>query len=457
MQMSNQTEVTDVATSPITDTSSIQTSITVTAGLERCLTVTVPAEHLDSKVGERIQEATKTVNLNGFRKGRVPFKVVKRRFGTNLRQEVLTDAVNETFQQAIITESVKPVAQPDISLKQFDEGKDLQYTATFEIYPQITLSDFSAIEITVLSAEIEDADVDEMVEQLRKKQASYKSVERVAAMDDEVTIDYVGTKDGEPFVGGKADNQRLVLGSNSMIPGFEENIAGMSTGEERVISLTFPDDYHAEELKGANVEFTVKVKQIAEQVLPQLDEQFLAKFGVADGDVEKFRADVRVNMQRELEAAAKTNLKTQVVDSLIDSHELELPKTLVTSEIEALRQQMAAQFKSVNDSQNIDLKAIFPDDSLTDEALRRVSFALLASEIAKSNNIVVDKERVSSAIKILAESYEQPEVLVNHYYQNPQLLNKVQSSVLEDQVIETVSKQARLENKKVNYFELVKR
>ena len=464
MQVSNQTEVTDsnktttdiADSSASVDTPSIQTSIDVTVGLERCLTVTVPAEQIDSKVDERIQEATQTINLKGFRKGKAPFKVVKKRFGASLRQEVLNEVINETFQQAITAEDVKPAGQPNISLKEFDEGKDLQYTATFEIYPKITLGDFAAIKITRASAEITDGDVDKMVQQLREQQSTYEPVERTAKIDDEVTIDYSGSKDGEPFSGGQAENQKLVLGSNSMIPGFEEVIVGMSVGEEKVAPLTFPKDYDAEELKGADVEFTIKLKQVSERTLPPLDEQFLAKFGITDGDMNKFREDVRANMKRELDATVKDSIKKQVVDELIANHELELPKALVANEIEVLRQQIASQFGAVK-NQALDLKALFPDDSLTERAERRVSFVLLASEIAKSNNVALDQDRVKSAIKAIAETYEQPDTVVNFYYQNSQLLQQVQSSILEDQIIEIVSEQAQVNEEEMNYFELVKR
>ena len=464
MQVSNQTEITDSdksttdiahSSAPV-DTSSIQTSIDVTVGLERCITVTVPAEKIDPKVDERIQQATKTINLKGFRKGKAPFSVVKKRFGASLRQEVLNDAINETFQQAITAEDVKPAGQPDISLKELDEGKDLQYTATFEIYPNITLGDFAAIKITRTSAEITESDVDKMVQQLREQQSTYEPVTRAAEIDDEVTIDYSGSKGGEPFSGGQADDQKLVLGSNSMIPGFEEAIVGMTAGEEKVAPLTFPEDYNVEELKGADVEFTIKLKQVSERILPPLDEPFLAKFGVANGDMDKFRENIRANMKRELDNTVKDNIKKQVVDELIDNHELELPKTLVASEIEVLRQQMASQFGAVK-NQNLDLKAIFPDDSLTEQAERRVSFVLLASEIAKLNNVQIDQDRVKSAIKAIAETYEQPDTVVNYYYQNPQLLQQVQSSILEDQIIEIVSEQAQINEEELNYFELVKR
>ena len=442
MQVSNQTEVTEaeVATDDFTpppmsaDKSSIQTSVNTTTGLERCLTVTVPVEHIDPKVDEHIQQATKTINLKGFRKGKAPLKVVKKRFGASLRQEVLNEVINETFQQAITAEDLKPAGQPDISLKEFDEGKDLQYSATFEIYPQINLGDFAAIKITKPSAAITDDDVDKMVQQLREQQSTYEPVERAAEVDDEVTIDYSGSKNGEPFSGGQADNQKLVLGSNSMIPGFEEAIVGMSAGEEKVTPLTFPEDYHVEELKGADVEFTIKLKRVSERTLPPLDEQFLAKFSVTNGDMDKFRADVRSNMKRELDATVKDNIKKQVVDELINNHELELPKTLVANEIESLRRQMASQLGAVK-NQDLDLKALFPDDSLTEQAERRVSFVLLASEIAKSNNVEVDQGRVKSAVNTIAETYEQPDTVVNYYYQNPQLLQQVQSSILEDQII----------------------
>lgn len=460
--MSSETEITadetmtDVVDSSVTDTTSIQTSIVTTTGLERLLTVTVPADNIDSKVVERIRDAMGKANVKGFRRGKVPFKVIKQRFGAGLRQEVLSEVVNETFQQAMDKESIRSVAQPDISLKEFGEGKDLQYTATFEIYPQITLNDFSSIEVTALSAALEEDNIDKMVQKLRRQRAAYEPVERAAAVDDQVTIDYLGTKEGEPFEGGKAEDYTLTLGAATMIPGFEEAIVGMHAGAEKVVSLTFPEDYHPEELKGADIEFTIQLKQVAEQILPPLDERFLADFGIFDGDMDKFRAEVRASMQRELEGAAMKNIKQQVIDKLIEIHELTLPKILIANEIEALRQKMISQYPAIENSQDVDYKSIFPDDKLTKEAERRISFALLALEISKSHDIKVDQERVMSSIKVFAESYEEPEVVVNHYYQTPQLLNRVQSSVLEDQVIDVILEQARVNNKKVDYFELIK-
>ena len=241
-----------------------------------------------------------------------------------------------------------------------------------------------------------------------------------------------------------------------MIPGFEEGIVGMSIGEEKVVPLTFPDDYHAEELKGADVQFVITLKQVTEQVLPELDEQFLNKLGVADNDIDKFRADIRTNMQKELEAATKADLKNHVVDKLIETHKIDLPKALVANEIEVMRERMAMRFQGGRKSPDIDLKAMFPDETFSKEAERRVHFVLLVTEIAKSHEIVVDQERVKSTINSLAEGYEQPEAIVNHYYKNSQLLNQVQSSVLEEQVIEEVSKQAKVNTNKVGYFELVK-
>ena len=464
MQTSNQAghigseTVNDNADSVSPDISSVQTSITVTTGLERCLKVIVPAEKVDSRLRERIEEAAQTVELNGFRKGRAPLKLIKRRFGSGFRHEVLSDVINETFKQFIETESLKPVYQPEISIEESDEGKYLQYTATFEIYPEITLADFSDIEITGLYSEIEDSDIDRMIQKILEQEAIYKPVERAAAIDDEVIIDYLGTTgDGKPFDGGKADKQQLVLGSNSMIPGFEESIVGMSAGEEKSVLLKFPDDYPSEEMKGIDAEFTINLTQVAERVVPELDDKFLAKYGIENGGMVKFRADVCSNMQRELDAAAKNDLKTKIVDTLVSVHDLKVPKKLVANEIEALRQQMGARFQGEISSRDVDLDTMFPDSSLNDKAERRVASALLFSEIVRSNNIEVDRERVLKVIKTLSEGYEQPEEFVNHYYQNANLLNRVRSSVLEDQVVEIILEKASVKNKKVDYFELVKR
>ena len=261
----------------------MQVSIETTSGLERRMTVGVPAEEIDSEVAQRLQKASKTVRIDGFRKGKIPAKVIKQRFGLGVRQEVVGEALSRSFYEAVSKEELRPAGQPAIEPVKDEEGADLEYIATFEIYPEVELQDFAQVSVARPVATISDDDVAAMVENLRTQRANWNEVDRAAADSDQVNIDYKGTQNGEEFPGGTADASDLVLGSGRMIPGFEDAVIGLSAGEEKTISLTFPEDYHAEELRGAAVEFAVKVNAVKEQVLPELNDEFYEQFGVKEG------------------------------------------------------------------------------------------------------------------------------------------------------------------------------
>ncbi|BFM16403.1 trigger factor [Maricurvus nonylphenolicus] len=433
----------------------MQVSIETTSGLERRMTVGIPAEQVETEVEKRLQQAAKTIRMNGFRKGKVPVKVVKQQYGAGVRQEVLGEVMSRSFYEAVQKEDVKPAGQPSIEPKEMAEGKDIEFVATFEVYPEVSLGDFAGFEITKLNAEVNDADVDTMVETLQKQQATYEEVDAAAADGNQVNIDYVGTKDGEEFAGGKAEGQNLVLGSNSMIPGFEDGIVGLKAGEEKTLALSFPEDYHAEELKGAAVEFNVKVNTVSEQKLPELNDEFFAKFGVEDGGEAKFREDVKANMERELKNAAKSKLKNQVMDALIGAHELDLPKALIAGEVEALRGQMMQQFGGQM-PEGMDMTSLLPDEMFTEQAERRVSLGLIVGEIVKASDLKVDADRVRGMVEEMASTYQDPEEVVNYYYNNREMLASVESVVLEDQVVDHVLEAAKVTEQDSTYEEVIK-
>jgi len=432
----------------------MQVSIETTTGLERRMTVGIPAEQIETEVTKRLQQAAKTVRLNGFRKGKIPLKVVKQRFGAGVRQEVLGEAMSRSFYEAIQKEDVKPAGQPSIEPKDAAEGQDVEFVATFEVYPEITLGDTAGFEIEKLTADVNDADVDNMIEVLRKQQAAWTEADRAAATDDQVNIDFNGTKDGEEFEGGKAEGQDLVLGSGSMIPGFEDGIVGMKAGEEKVVALSFPDDYQAEELQGAAVEFAIKVNTVSAQQLPELDKEFFSKYGVESDDEQQFRDDVRKNMERELKNAAKTKLKNQVMDKLVEAHEVDLPKALVAGEVETLRNQMMQQFGGAQP--NMDLKSLLPDEMFTEQAERRVSLGLIVGEVVKASEIKVDADRVREMIEEMASTYQDPEEVVTYYYSNQQMLASVESVVLEDQVVDHIIEGAKVTETESTYEDVIK-
>lgn len=432
----------------------MQVSIETTSGLERRLTVGVPADVIDNEVNKRLQEAARSVRLNGFRKGKVPFKVVRQKFGPGVRQEVLGDTINRSFQDAVRQNAIKPAGQPRFEPKQFDEGKDLEYVATFEVFPEISLKEIDGVTITQYEADISEQDIDEMIETLRKSQTNWTAAERPAQSGDRVNVDFVGKRDGEEFDGGSANGYTLQLGSGNMIPGFEDGIVGMSAGDTKALSLTFPEDYQVEALKGAATEFTVTLNSVSEQQLPELDEGFFASFGVTDGGMEKFRADVRDNMEREKERMVKTKVKSQVLDALLTANTIETPKALVQQEIDVLRQQAVQQYGQL--SAKLDVRSLLPDELFRKRAERRTALGLLISEVVSGQKITIDNDRVRKLVESIAATYEDPESVVNYYYSNNELLSGARAAVLEDQVVDYLLSKASIESKKVSYQELIK-
>jgi trigger factor len=420
----------------------MQVSIETTSGLERRLTVGVPADTVEGEIEKRLKDAAKNIRLNGFRKGKVPMKVVKQRYGAGVRQEVVGEVISRSFYEAAQQEAVKPAGQPSIQPKEMGEGKDLEFVATFEVYPEVALGDISGFKITRETADITDEDVDNMIETLRKHQATYEVVERASADGDQVTIDFVGRKDGEEFEGGKAEGHTLVLGSGSMVPGFEEGIVGMKAGDEKTIKVTFPEDYQADELKGAEVEFAIKVHSVAEQTLPELKKPFFQKFGLEKGGIKAFQKEVKANMERELKNALKAKVKTQVMDQLLELHEVELPKALVSSEIEVLRNQMMQRFGQ--QPKGFDAKSMLPDSMFEEEAKRRVSLGLIVGEVVKSAKIKPGEKAIRKMVEEVASTYEDPQEVIDYYYSQQQLLAGIESAVLEDQVVEHILQQAEV-------------
>ena len=432
----------------------MQVSIETTSGLERRLTVEVPAERIDSAVDARLQKEAKTIKMNGFRKGKVPFKVVKQRYGKYVRQEVMGEVVSQSFYEAVSQEKLRPAGQPSFEPLKGEEGENLEYVATFEVYPEVALGDLGKVEVSKPVAEVADADIEKMITVLREQQSSWSVAERAAAEGDQANIDFTGTKDGEEFEGGKGEGYNIVLGSKQMIPGFEDAIVGMTAGEEKTVPLTFPEDYHAEELKGADVEFAIKLNEVSERQLAELNDEFFAGYGVADGGEDKFREEVRNNMERELKNAVNNKVKNRVMDQLASLHEVELPKSLVSGEIQGLKQQMLQQYGG-GQQQNIDL-SVLPDDMFQAQAERRVTLGLIVAEVVKANEITADADRVRAQVDEIASTYEQPEQVVEYYYANPQLLDGIQSAVLEEQVVEYILDNAKVTEESVSYEEALK-
>ncbi|MCB1856170.1 MAG: trigger factor [Halieaceae bacterium] len=433
----------------------MQVSIETTSGLERRLTVGVPAERIESEVDSRLQKAAGNVRLPGFRPGKVPMKVMRQRFGAGVRQEVLGEVMSQTFQEAVVQEKLRPAGQPSIEARSLEAGKDLEYVATFEVFPEVDVVEIKGFDIEQPVAEVTDADVDNIIEVFRKQQGSWQTVEREAREGDKVNINYTGTRDGEAFEGGSAENSDLELGSGRMIPGFEDGIVGMQAGQEKTLQLNFPEDYHKEDLQGVAVEFAVAVNAVQEMVPAPLDETLFAKYGVEEGGLDTFRSEVRQNMARELKNAVQGKVKQQVMDTLLEAHEsLEVPQALVSREIDAMRGQMFQQFGGAA-GKDLDLKSLLPDDMFKDNAERRVKLGLVLAELVSKLDLKADGAKVREAVEELASTYQDPEEVVNYYYSNQEQLAAIESRVLEDQMVAKLLENANIVEKQCSYQEAI--
>lgn len=430
----------------------MQVTIETVSTLERRIKVVVPAAKIDQDVNARIAKAARTIRIDGFRPGKVPLSLVQKRFGDSIRQEALGEIIRDSFYEAVTQESLNPAGFPSIEEVSDKSGEDLAFTALVEVYPEVVLNSFADIKIERPLVEINEADIDEMVESLRKQRATFADSDEAAADGDKVTLDFAGTIDGVAFDGGSSENFELALGSGRMIPGFEDGVIGIKAGEVRDINVTFPADYQAEALQGKSAVFKITAHKVSKSVLPEIDDTFLGAFGVTGGDVVKFRSDVRKNMTRELKQAVKNKIKTQVMDALLAGNTVEAPKALVANEVNRQRQAMFQQFGG---GAKLD-PAMLPDELFTEQAQRSVALGLLISQIIKSRNVEVDANRVKAVIEEVAEAYETPEEVTNYYYGNREQMAQVEALVLEDQVIDVVLADAQVTEQAAKYTDIVR-
>ncbi|MGD8912152.1 MAG: trigger factor [Candidatus Thiodiazotropha sp.] len=411
----------------------MQVSVESGEGLERRVTVELPAEQIEVEVTKRLKKIGRTAKLDGFRPGKVPMKLLRRNYGGQVLQEVYGQMIESSYQEAIQQEKLHPAGMPKIEPKENAEEGLFSYVATIEVLPDINLVKLEG-EIKRPVAEIGEQDIDDMIEKLRRQRSTWNNVDRAAAEGDQVKISFKGMVDGEAFEGGSAENVDLVLGSKRMIEGFESGLVGMVKEEKRTIDLKFPEDYRVEELAGKPVTFEVEVSEVAEEVLPQVDDDFAKEFGANEG-VDKLKEDIRENMQRELSQRVQARIKSQAMNLIAEQNKIDIPKALIEEEIEALRKQTREQMGQSAGSFEL------PRDMFEEQAKRRVTLGLLIGEIIKQNEIQVDNDRVRQTIEEYAASYEQPEEVVKYYYGNQQQLAAVQNVVLEDQVVDWVMKQ----------------
>ncbi|KIQ04858.1 MULTISPECIES: trigger factor [Pseudomonas] len=428
----------------------MQVSVESTSALERRMSITVPAERIETQVNKRLQQTAQKAKIPGFRPGKVPMSVIRQRFEADARQEAVGDVIQSSFYEAIAEQKLAPAGQPSVEPKVLEKGKDLEFVATFEVFPEIKVGGLEGIAIERQQADVADSDVDNMLDILRKQNTRFEAVERAAEKDDQLNIDFVGKIDGEAFAGGSATGTQLVLGSGRMIPGFEDALVGAKAGEERVINPTFPEDYQNLDLAGKTAEFTVKVNSVSAPQLPELNDEFFTLFGIKEGGLEGFRTEVRKNMERELRQAIKSKIKNQVMEGLLAANPVDVPKALIANEVNNLRVQAVQQFGG-----NIKPDQL-PAELFEEQAKRRVSLGLIVAEVVKQFELKPDDARVRELIQEMASAYQEPEQVVAWYYKNDQQLNEVRSVVLEEQVVDTVLQKANVTDKSVSYEEAVK-
>ncbi len=431
----------------------MQVSIETMTGLERRLTISVPSEQFESQITERLADARGKVRLPGFRPGKVPLKEVRRRFGPSIRAEVAGELMQASFFDAVTQESLEPAGQPSLEVVKMDPGIDFEFTATFEVMPRIELGPFGQFAVTEPKAEISEADVDDMVQKLREQRKSFEAVERAADEGDQVKVDFEGRLDGEVFEGGTGEGVPFVIGAGQMIEDFDVGVRGLKAGEETTFDATFPEDYQAENLKGKTVQFTVRVKEVNASVLPELDDDFFQEFGVEEGGESAFRAEVRENMQREMDTAARNQVKQQVLDQLAKANEVLIPQALVHREIHNLKDRMMQQFQMPPGQKNLGFD--LPDDLFQDEAHSRVKLGLLMNAVIEGNALTPDEEKVEARLAELAKPYKEAEAIISYYRSNPEQMQQIEMSVLEDQAIDLILGQSKVEALDSSYADII--
>ncbi len=421
-------------------------------GLERTIKIQVPSEDIDTAVQKKLQSLQKDVRINGFRPGKVPLQVVRKRYGGQVRQEVLGDVINESYHNALTQEKYRPAGMPSIEpVKNEDENaEEFAYTATFEVYPEIELASLQGSSVVKTDCAVGDSDLDEMMETLREQRKEWNEVDRPAADGDQVVMDFVGSIDGEEFPGGSANDAPLVLGSNSMIPGFEEQLIGASKGDQKTITVNFPDDYRATDLAGKEAQFEITVQAVKLSELPEVNDEFAKEFGVEEGGVETLRADIRKNMERELKQALENRDKQAVMDLLLEKNDFPVPKSLIKEEVERLRKQLIEQMQAPEGS-----TPELGDELFEADAERRVKLGLLVAEIIRKNEFKPDPDKVRTTIESMAASYEDPKQVVDYYYSNQEYMQNIEGLVLEQQVTDWAMEQATVESQAASFKEVM--
>ncbi len=420
--------------------------------LERRVDLSIAIGDVEKEMEQRLKRMGKNMKMSGFRPGKVPFSIVKQQYGNQARHEVLSEELDRVFGETVTAQKMRVAGYPRIEPKVTDSTTHLEFSAIFEVYPEITLGDTSTAEIERPVLEVSDAEIDKTLDILRKQRVSYEDTNRTAAIEDRVVIDFLGKKDGEPFQGGQATDYPFVLGQGMMLPDFEKAVEGAKAGETKTFDLAFPADYHAKDLAGQTVQFEITVKQVQAPKLPDIDAEFAIGMGIADGDIAKMRAEIEANLKREVKRRIESKLKDQVMEALIKANPISVPTSLVDMEIQRLMQ-AARQDMEQRGMMNKD----FPiqPEWFADQAKRRVTLGLILAELVKTEKLQATPEQVRAMVEETAQSYEQPEEIIRWYYAQPQRLGEVEGVAIESNVVEWVLGKAKVTEKAAAFDELM--
>jgi trigger factor len=426
----------------------MQVSLTATGGLERRLEVAVPEQRVTTEVEQRLKKISRTARLKGFRPGKAPYAVVQKQFGEQVRAEVVGDLMRSTFAEALDQEKLTPAGGPRIEPIAIEPGTDLKYAAVFEVLPEVKLKAVDGIVLQRPTVEVTEADVDAMIESMRRQRPVFAPVERAAQDTDRVTIDYVGTVDGEVLKDGEAHDVHFIMGDKKVWPEFENTLRGVPAGESRSVAITFPAEHANPQLAGKTAQFALTVKKVESQSLPEVDEEFCRQFAVQEGGVEALRAEVRSSMTREVNEVVRQRLRAQVLDALYRDNRFEVPRGMVDEQIQQLQVDMARRVGARDVSQ------LPPREQFEEPARRRVALGLLLGELVRAEQLKLDRERVQAKLSDLAASYPNPDEVRRAYLQSADAMRQIESSVMEDQVIDRVIEKAKVEDRPTSFKEL---
>jgi trigger factor len=427
----------------------MQVSVESIGKLERRMQVQVPAERVAAEIAARLQTISRTARLNGFRPGKAPLKVIRQQFGSRVHREVIGELLQSSYAEAVTQNQLAPAGNPRIEPQSMDEGQDLKYVATFEVFPEVMLQPMESLQVDRVTAAVSESDIDAMIERLRKQQMKYVAVTRAAVSGDKVTIDFEGTIDGVPFAGGKGENIAIVLGEGRMLPDLEQGLVGATPAEKRSVTVNFPADYRATELAGKSAIFATEIKTIEEPVLPEVDEEFCKSFGVTDGGLAKLREDVGANMRRELEQALRNRNKAAVMEKLYAANPTDVPNVLLEGQIRDM------QVEAMRRAGAKDASQAPPRDSFVEPARRRVALGLLLNDVIRRENLVADRARVNERLDEMVAAYGDAAAMKRAYMQNAEAMRQVESLALEDQAVDWILEHAKVHEVKSTFKELM--